>query len=70
MSLTADQDFVFPPDFHVTLSFFGNDMAQYLQNPLIKAGIFVEDQPVSLSILAYIIAPYKIMTALVKINDT
>ena len=69
MSLTADQDFVFPPDFHVTLSFFGGDLAKYTYHPLVTSGVFQEDQPVSLSILAFVIAPSKIMTALVKIND-
>ena len=43
MSLTADQNFVFTNDFHVTLFFFGSDHSQIMKCPLIKDGIFKED---------------------------
>ena len=66
MSLTADSNFVFPPDFHVTLAFFGGASSPYLTCPLIKEGLFKENASATVTLRAYIIVPNKILTAVVS----
>lgn len=53
----------------MTLSFFGSDPSNMLNCPLINDGIFKEDAHVSVTLRAFLLVPYKILTALVSIDD-
>jgi hypothetical protein len=69
MSLEADQNFIFPPNFHVTLSFFGGNASLMSSCPLLQSGEFIEDTRYnSITIRAFIIVANKIMCALVTLD--
>jgi|LauGreDrversion4_2_1035121.scaffolds.fasta_scaffold674852_1 hypothetical protein len=59
----------FTKDFHVTLAFLKKNAAIRDACPIIKAGHFIEDKQISVSVKALVVVPGKIATLLVDIND-